>query len=266
MMDYGAEGLADTVALLEATGVKWFGAGTCRGTVRNSVVVDFGSHRVGFSGYVCPSTHPVFATSHTPGVLPLDLALVRADLHNLRSKGAERAVVCLHWGTEEVPYPKPGDISLARSIAEMGADLIIGHHSHCIQPYEIHNSSSIFYGLGNAIMPDLNVPCNCNESQQPTRMFVKRQRPWNRRSLAVDYSIKTNQVRVRKLYYDGQSLICRRSLVAASRLLGGEMSRQSLVFRFAALCGQIRNLLAAFAERPRLPRLHHLRSLLGTPR
>ena len=158
-------------------------------------------------------------------------------------------------------YPKPSDIAIARIIADMGADLIIGHHSHCIQPYEVHNGCPIFYGIGNAVMPDLDLPCDYNESQQPGRQFVKRQRPWNRRSLAVDYSLKTQQVHVHKLYFDGHKLICRRRPGAASRLLVGEMSRQARAFRFAMFYGQFRNLLAGFMERPRLPRLHHLRSL-----
>ncbi len=261
IMDYGSEGFADTVALLEKSGVAWFGAGNCLAEVRNGVVLDIGNHRIGFCGYVCPSTHPVFATLNMPGVVPLDLELIRADLRAARAKGAERIVVCLHWGDEEVPYPKPDDIALARTISEIGADLIIGHHSHCIQPYEIYRGCPIFYGIGNAVMPDLDVPCDYNAAQQPGCQFVKKQRPWNRRSLTVDYFIKTNQVLVRKLNFNGYNLIFQKPLVPASRLLEGESSRQDRFFHFARLFGQFRNLVASFAERPRMPRLHHLRSL-----
>ena len=261
IMDYGAEGLADTIALLEGAGVEWFGAGARRGAVRNSVVVDIRNHRVGFSGYVCPSTHPIFATDDTPGVLAIDLSLISEDLRALRAHGAERVVVCLHWGAEEVPYPKPEDITLARTIAEMGADLIIGHHSHCIQPYEVRSGCPIFYGIGNAIMPHLDLPCNYDSLQQPASRYVKKQRTWNRTSLAVEYCIKTRKVRPQKMIYDGNWLRPRRPSVGGVRLFGGRTSGQAALFRIAAFYGRLRHFLAGFAERPRLPRLQHLKSL-----
>lgn len=265
IMDYGAQGLADTVAVLEAAGVVWFGAGMCREQVRNAVVANIHNHRIGFSGYVCPSTHPIFATADTPGVLPLDLNLISEDLRCLRAQGAERVVVCLHWGAEEIPYPRPDDITLARTIAEMGADLIIGHHSHCIQPYEVHAGCPILYGIGNAIMPHLDLPCNYDSLQQPAGKYVKKQRIWNRTSLAVEYSTSTRQVHLQKIIYDGDCLRLRRSCVAGVRLLGGRTSAQAVFFRLAAFYGTLRCLVAGFAEHPRLPRLHHLRSLCKFP-
>lgn len=32
---------------------------------------------------------------------------------------------------------------------DAGADLIVGHHSHTLQPYEIYKNKYIFYSLGN---------------------------------------------------------------------------------------------------------------------
>lgn len=262
IMDFGAEGFSDTVALLELAGVKWFGAGMNIDAARNGLVLRAGNRFMGFCGYVCPSTHPIFATANTPGVLPLDLDMIREDLHGLRDKGAHRVVVCLHWGAEEVPYPSPRDIELARTLADMGADLIIGHHSHCIQPYEIHNGRPIFYGIGNAVMPDLDLPSHYNDARQPERRYVKKQRSWNRRSLMVDYTLESGQVMVGKLNYDKGKLICGQKKVAASQLLYGSMTRQAAIFRWAGFYGQLRNLVFSFVERPRWPRLCHLRSLV----
>lgn len=261
IMDHGGQGLTNTIAALESKGIDWFGAGPTRASVRNGIIVGLGGFRVGFAGYVCPSTNPIYADDDAPGVVPPELGAVRADLASLRDRGANRVVVCLHWGAEEVPYPRPGDVVLARAVAELGADLIIGHHSHCIQPYEIRNRRPIFYGIGNAVMPDLDLPCNFDSANQPTRRFVKHQRRWNRRSLAVDYHLETRQVHVQRARFDGSTLSFHPGCVSRSLLLNVKLRYQANVFRMAGVYGQVRNLVAGFVERPRLPQLHHIKSL-----
>src|SRR5262249_12966536 len=37
----------------------------------------------------------------------------------------------------------------ARLAVDFGADLVIGHHPHIIQPFEIYNGRPIFYSVGN---------------------------------------------------------------------------------------------------------------------
>lgn len=58
-------------------------------------------------------------------------------------------VVCIHWGFEYNRLPMPLDIDLAHKAIDAGADLIIGHHPHCVQPKEIFKEKPIYYSLGN---------------------------------------------------------------------------------------------------------------------
>ena len=44
---------------------------------------------------------------------------------------------------------------MARRLIDVGADLIIGHHSHTIQPYEKYKGKYIFYSLGNFCFADI---------------------------------------------------------------------------------------------------------------
>ncbi|MBK7732362.1 MAG: CapA family protein [Bacteroidales bacterium] len=41
-----------------------------------------------------------------------------------------------------------------RKIAEEGADIIMGHHSHTLQAFEIIGSTQVFYGLGSLAFGD----------------------------------------------------------------------------------------------------------------
>ncbi|MEZ5146693.1 MAG: CapA family protein [Bacteroidales bacterium] len=40
---------------------------------------------------------------------------------------------------------------MGRRLIDAGADLIIGHHSHTVQPFEIYKGKYIFYSLGNFV-------------------------------------------------------------------------------------------------------------------
>ena len=57
--------------------------------------------------------------------------------------------VSFHWGTEAVYIPTSNQIRLGRAAVDAGADLVIGHHPHRIQPIEYYKGVYILYSLGN---------------------------------------------------------------------------------------------------------------------
>ena len=56
-----------------------------------------------------------------------------------------------HWGEEYSTVPTLRQKDLAHKFIDTGADLIIGHHPHVVQPMEIYKEKPIFYSLGNFI-------------------------------------------------------------------------------------------------------------------
>lgn len=58
-------------------------------------------------------------------------------------------IFIFHWGNEYISFPSPEQRNLAYKLIDNGADIIIGHHPHCIQPYEKYKNGHIFYSLGN---------------------------------------------------------------------------------------------------------------------
>lgn len=65
-------------------------------------------------------------------------------------------VVSLHWGTEYTEMPSRKQRKLARKIIDLGADAVIGHHSHWVQGIEHYKSGIIIYSLGNFIFGSNN--------------------------------------------------------------------------------------------------------------
>lgn len=76
------------------------------------------------------------------------------EMQKLREAGAELVIVYLHWGNEYKDSPTAAQKNLAHALCEGGADILVGGHSHCVQPMERYTRSDgseslIFYSLGN---------------------------------------------------------------------------------------------------------------------
>ncbi|MCG3749914.1 MULTISPECIES: CapA family protein [unclassified Amycolatopsis] len=78
-----------------------------------------------------------------------DLELLLADIRRARAE-ADHVVVSMHWGL-------PGDelaeyqVTYAHAIIDAGADLVVGHGPHTVQPAEVYRGRPILYSLGNLV-------------------------------------------------------------------------------------------------------------------
>lgn len=62
-------------------------------------------------------------------------------------------LVFLHWSFDLEILPFPMYRQFAKKLVEVGANLVAGSHSHCVQGGEKHKNGYIIYGLGNFFMP-----------------------------------------------------------------------------------------------------------------
>ena len=261
IMDHGAKGLQDTVEALAGAGIACFGAGRLADNCRNPLLLASGGARVALLGYACLTTHPVLAAGDEPGAAGLDPERISADMRQAREKGADKVIVQLHWGEEDVGLPRPADVDIAHRIVDEGADLVIGHHAHCIQSIEVYRGRTIFYGLGNAIFPDTKM-----ESYAPDgRRLANRQMPWqerNRRSLAVEYDTDSGTVAARCLRFRDSLAVVPGALPRRRFAFSkGAAARYRLKYAWVLRLAMLRRLGASFLSRPRLPRKENLRWL-----
>lgn len=66
-------------------------------------------------------------------------------------ESSDAVVVSPHWGIEYESEARNSQVSLAHRMVDAGADIIVGHHPHVIQNYEVYKGKPIFYSLGNFI-------------------------------------------------------------------------------------------------------------------
>jgi len=147
VFDYGSEGLSDTLAALDGAGVRHVGAGMNLREAREPVFMDIKGKRVAFLAYGNYSP----ARRNKPGVAYRYARHVRKDIKKAKADGADIVVVNFHWGIELAPEPQESDRVLAYMSIDNGADVVIGHHPHVLQPIEIYKGKVIAYSLGNFV-------------------------------------------------------------------------------------------------------------------
>jgi len=60
-------------------------------------------------------------------------------------------IVSIHWGDEYADTPSLAQQRLAHWLIEQGVDIVVGHHSHVVQPVESYKDGLIAYSLGNFV-------------------------------------------------------------------------------------------------------------------
>ena len=73
---------------------------------------------------------------------------LKSDITALRAR-VDRLVTVFHWGVPYERTPSPEDEAKARFAVDLGADLVVGHHPHIIQKFEVYKGTPIFYSVGN---------------------------------------------------------------------------------------------------------------------
>ena len=83
------------------------------------------------------------------GQFEADQADMKKDIKALRDGGAEIVIASFHWGTEYSYRPSSSQKKLAHAAIDAGADIVVGHHPHVLQPVEKYQDGIIYYSLGN---------------------------------------------------------------------------------------------------------------------
>jgi len=146
LMDCGREGVLRTIEAVERAGVAVVGAGAAERLAHRPVVRSAGGRRLGILGYYW--NRRCAAGPNLPGGAIDTPDRLEADIRGLR-RLADRVIVTFHWGIPYEREPLAEDRAKARFAVDCGADLVIGHHPHWIQPFEIHRGRPIFYSVGN---------------------------------------------------------------------------------------------------------------------
>ena len=132
VMDHGEQGYADTCQTLSDAGILF------SGHLGSSVFTTDTGVKIGMLAYQTFN-----------GNYPKIYAALEGDIAALRAQGCQIVVVSYHWGEEKDYVPNERQVPLGRATIDAGADLVLGHHSHRMNPIELYKGKYICYSLGN---------------------------------------------------------------------------------------------------------------------
>ena len=152
LRDYRDRGVLDTLRHVGRAGIATVGAGADERSARRPVIFDVGGIRVGFLAYLEHTAAfnfyiRAYAIGDRVGCAQLNRADLERDIRRLRPL-VDVLIVSVHWGRNYAPVTSTQQY-YGRLMADLGVDVVAGHHPHDIQPVEVRGRSLIIYSLGN---------------------------------------------------------------------------------------------------------------------
>ncbi|TPI28184.1 CapA family protein [Mesorhizobium sp. B3-1-6] len=140
VLDQGIAGFEETRAALSRLGIRTIGT-VAGGPVQRHAA---GSLTIGFAAFALWRN-----TDAAPFEEHISMRSDPAEWPSDAVSGIDLICAVPHWDWEFRHFPRPATRALARRLADHGAGLIAGHHTHVLQPIERIGDSFVAYGLGD---------------------------------------------------------------------------------------------------------------------
>ncbi len=151
--DYGREGVLDTIKYCKNNKITHIGAGNNIESAAQTCYVKHGSNIVGIVNIT--ENEWSSADEENAGASGFNLIDNFWQIKEA-SEIADCVFVIYHGGHEYYNLPSPRIQKLFRFFVDMGANIVVSHHTHCISGFENYKNAPIYYGLGNFLFTSGN--------------------------------------------------------------------------------------------------------------
>lgn len=141
IMDFGEAGRDATIQALKDANVVYSNHTSMGVYETNGVRIAMFAHQ---------TLNQPFTSEELAVMVKAEIAAVRDDYDII--------IESFHWGNEKDYTPVQKQINLGRAAIDAGADLVLGHHSHRMNPIEQYKGKYIVYSLGNGSFGGNNKP------------------------------------------------------------------------------------------------------------
>jgi poly-gamma-glutamate capsule biosynthesis protein CapA/YwtB (metallophosphatase superfamily) len=189
MLDRWFDGMIQDVDLVEEYGFDHVGAYRTQEERNTPVIYEINGIKFGFVAYThTTNTMERYSdeAAQEYGVPYLYKSDIAGDIKKLRDAGAEVVIALPHWGEENTYIPDDTQKSYAKKLAKAGADIILGSHSHMVEPMQLISGKDstgankevfMIYSMGNFISSmtmqrtDNGIILDFTVSEQPDGSF-----------------------------------------------------------------------------------------------
>ena len=157
-LDKGFSGMVSTLEELDKAGIDHMGTYATEEDSKEYLIKDVKGIKMAFLTYTYGTNGIPIPTGKEFSVNITDKEKILADLENVKKENVDVICVNMHWGDEYSLKPNSNQKDLADFLFENGVDLILGSHTHCLEPMEKRTITMedgttkdgfIIYSLGN---------------------------------------------------------------------------------------------------------------------
>jgi len=155
IFDFFDEGLLDTIKICEQNQIDPIGIVNRPDGKPHWLIKQINGKKIGFLNY-CEHEFSV-RQQGLLGANGFDALSAWYDINELKQL-VNFVIVIYHGGNEYFNLPNPEVKRIFHYLADIGADAVIGHHTHVYSGYEIYNHKPLVYSIGNFFFPFDNEP------------------------------------------------------------------------------------------------------------
>ena len=148
--DYGQPAIESTLALLKENHIASVGGGLDIESAYRAWRFEKDGVRLSVLA-VCENEYGG-AGEHKAGSAVYQLPRLKRRIDEEKTQ-ADFVIVIFHGGNEYDPLPSPATAARYRFLIDLGADAVIGMHTHCMQGHETYRGKPIVYSMGNFFFP-----------------------------------------------------------------------------------------------------------------
>ena len=155
LKDYGEPSLTHTLELLDQAEINFIGAGNDQQQAHQCLQIHNEQQDIAiFNGYWYRQTayqqYDFYALGRSAGVASINAILFEQIMQYRMQYPQHKIIVICHWGIDfKITHPEQE--KLARVLTQIGADLVIGHGAHTIQPIQRMHHKPVIFGIGNGV-------------------------------------------------------------------------------------------------------------------
>ena len=135
-LDYGYSGICRTIEVLEHADISHLGTYKTAEDQEKLLIKNVKGVKIAFINYTYGTNGISVPSGKEFCVNLIDKNLIKKQIDQAKSEGADMIVACMHWGTEYKTSANSEQKELTDYLFKNGVDIILGNHPHVLEPME----------------------------------------------------------------------------------------------------------------------------------
>lgn len=202
-LDKGYKGLVSTIEELDKAGIKHIGTYKSEEDSKEILIQDVKGIKMAFLNYTYGTNGIPIPAGKEYSVNLIDKDKIKADIEKAKKLNADVICVNMHWGEEYRQTATQEQEELADFLFQNGVDLILGSHTHVLEPMEkrtvtladgTKKDGFVIYSLGNFMSGQ-----NANYTRQSVILDIQLTKKEKDNTISID-SVKYTPIYMYNIY------------------------------------------------------------------